>query len=76
VYSKFRKKNLGKKIWKKVRSPISMRNARLYTSKCRGKLQKMEVLYTYSPKSLGPFSKLSKKNLKIKIKKIKNRHRV
>jgi hypothetical protein len=36
VFSKFRKKNS-----KKVRPPISMENVRFYTSKCRGKLQKM-----------------------------------
>jgi hypothetical protein len=58
VYSKFR----TNKIWKKVKSPISMRNGRYNTSKCRGKLQKMEVLYTHSPKSLGPFPKLPKLN--------------
>jgi hypothetical protein len=37
VYSKFRKN----KIWKKVKSPNSMRNGRFNTSKCRGKLQKI-----------------------------------
>jgi hypothetical protein len=63
VYSKFRK-NI---IWKKVKSPISMRNGTFNTSKCRGKLQKIEVLYTHSPKSPGPFHKLSK--IKINIKK-------
>jgi hypothetical protein len=57
VYSKFRKN----KIWKKVKSPISMRNGTLNISKYRGKLQKMGVLYTHSPKSLSPFSKLPKK---------------
>jgi hypothetical protein len=64
VYSKFRKN----KIPKKVKSPISMRNGRFNSSKCRGKLQKMGVLYTHSPKSPGPFPKLPKK---IKFKKIK-----
>jgi hypothetical protein len=54
VYSKFRKN----KISKKVKSPNSMRNGRFDTSKCRGKLEKMGVLCTHSPKSLGPFSKL------------------
>jgi hypothetical protein len=57
VYSKFSKT----KIWKKVKSPNSMRNGRFNTSKCRGKLQKMGVLYTHSPKSPGPFPKLPKK---------------
>jgi hypothetical protein len=61
VYSKFRKN----KIWKKVKSPISTRNGRFNTSRCKGKLQKMEVLYTHSPKSRGPFSTLPK-NKKIK----------
>jgi hypothetical protein len=56
VNSKFRRN----KIWKKVKSPISMRNGRFNTSKCRGKLQKMGALYTHSPKSPGPFPKLPK----------------
>jgi hypothetical protein len=38
-----------------------MRNGRFNTSKCRGKLQKMGVLYTQSPQSLGPLPKLPKK---------------
>jgi hypothetical protein len=45
-----------------------MRNGAFNTSKCRGKVQKIEVLYTHSPKALahssksaGPFSKLPKK---------------
>jgi hypothetical protein len=62
VYSKFRKN----KIWKKVKSPISMRNGRFNTSMCRGKLQKMEVLYTHSPKMPGCSSKVPK------LKKLKN----
>jgi hypothetical protein len=37
VYSKFRKN----KIWKKIKSPISMRNGRFNTSKCRDKVQKI-----------------------------------
>jgi hypothetical protein len=41
VYSKF----LKNKIRKKVKHPISMRNGTFNTSKCRGKLQKMGVLY-------------------------------
>jgi hypothetical protein len=40
VYSKFREY----KIWKKVKSPISMINGRFHPPKCRGKLQKMGVL--------------------------------
>jgi hypothetical protein len=43
--------------WKKVKSPLSMNFGRISTSKCRGKLQKMGVLYTHSPKSPGPFQK-------------------
>jgi hypothetical protein len=37
VFSKFSKN----KIWKKVKSPNSMKNKRFNTSKCRGKLQKI-----------------------------------
>jgi hypothetical protein len=37
VYSKFRKKNFPKKM----KSPLSVRNGRISTSKRRGKLQKM-----------------------------------
>jgi hypothetical protein len=54
-YSKFRKN----KIWKKVKSPTFMRNRSWNTSRCRGKLQKMGVLYTHSPKMLGNSSKVS-----------------
>jgi hypothetical protein len=53
---------------KKVKSPLSMNFGRISTSKCRGKLQKMGVLYTHSPKSPGPFPKLPKIHFK-KIKK-------
>jgi hypothetical protein len=59
VYSKFRKN----KISKKVKSPNSMRNGRFNTSKCRGKLEKMGVLCTHSPKSPGPIFKLPIKDL-------------
>jgi hypothetical protein len=54
------------KFWKKVKSPISMRNGTFNTSKCRGKLQKKGVLYTHSSKSPSPFPKLPKKNPKNK----------
>jgi hypothetical protein len=37
-----------------------MNFGRISTSKCRGKLQKMGVLYTHSPKSPGPSPKLPK----------------
>jgi hypothetical protein len=57
VYFKVRKN----KISKKVKSPNSMRNGRFDTSNCRGKLEKMGVLFTHSPTSLGPFPKLPKK---------------
>jgi hypothetical protein len=43
-----------------VKSPLSMNFGRISTSKCRGKLQIMGVLYTYSLKSPGPFPKLPK----------------
>jgi hypothetical protein len=50
-----------------------MKDGRFNTSKCRGKLQKMGVMYTHFSKSHGPFPKLPKK----KIKKIRNSlHRV
>jgi hypothetical protein len=50
VYSKFSKN----KIWKKMKSPSSMRNGRFDTPKYRGKVQKMGVLYTHPPKKLRP----------------------
>jgi hypothetical protein len=37
-----------------------MNFGRISTSQCRGKLQKMGVLYTHSPKSPGPSPKLPK----------------
>jgi hypothetical protein len=46
--------------WQMVKSPLSMNFGRISTSKCRGKLQKMGVLYIHSPKSPGPFLKLPK----------------
>jgi hypothetical protein len=61
-YSKFRKN----KISKKVKSINSMENGRFDTSKYRGKLEKMGVLCTHSPKSPGPFPKLPIKKLKKK----------
>jgi hypothetical protein len=63
VYSKFRKE----KFPKKVNSPNSMRNGRFDTSKCKGKLEKMGVLCTHSPKMLGSSSKLPKKKKNQKI---------
>jgi hypothetical protein len=45
-----------------------MNFGRISTSKCRGKLQKMGVLYTHSPKSPGLFPKLPKIHF-FKIKK-------
>ena len=48
VYSNFRKNKI------KIKSPSSMRNGKIHSPKCRGNLQKMEVLYTHSPKMLGP----------------------
>jgi hypothetical protein len=70
MYSKFRKN----KIPKKVKSPISMRNRRFNTSKCRGKLQKMGVL-PILPKALAHilnFQKKKKKKKKIQKKIQKN----
>jgi hypothetical protein len=69
VYSKFRNKFRKNKNWKNGKSPTFMRNESCNTSKCRGKLQKMVVLYTHSPKMLGSSSKVPKKNFK-KHKKI------
>jgi hypothetical protein len=43
-----------------MKSPLSMNFGRISTSKCKGKLQKMGVLYTHSPKSPGPFPELPK----------------
>jgi hypothetical protein len=37
-----------------------MNFGRISTSKCTGKLQKMGVLYTHSPKSPSPFPQLPK----------------
>jgi hypothetical protein len=38
-----------------MKSPSFMRNGRFYTSKCRGMLQNMKVLYMHPPRSLGPY---------------------
>jgi hypothetical protein len=46
-----------------------MTNGTFNTSKCKGKLQKMGVLYTHSPQSPSPFAKFSKKK-SLKHKKI------
>jgi hypothetical protein len=64
VWTKFSKT----KLWKKVKSPLSMNFGRISTSKCRSKLQKMGVLYTHSLKSPSPSPKLPKM-LFFKIKK-------
>jgi tRNA (Thr-GGU) A37 N-methylase len=45
-----------------------MRNRSFHPPKCRGKLQKMGVLYTHSPKRPSPFFKLLKKIKKLKEK--------
>jgi hypothetical protein len=52
VYSRFSKN----KIWKKMKSPSSMRNGRFHPPKCRFKLQKMGELYTRSFKMPSPSS--------------------
>jgi hypothetical protein len=49
VYSKFSKN----KIWKKMKSLSSMKNGRFDTPKCKGKVQKMGVLYTHPQRSPG-----------------------
>jgi hypothetical protein len=54
-----------------VKSPLSTNFGRISTSKCRGKLQIMGVLYTHSLKSPSPFPKLPKILLFL-IKKIWN----
>jgi hypothetical protein len=68
VYSKFRKN----KILKKVKSPISMRYGTFNTSKRRGKLQKMGVLYTHSLKSAGPFQNINNLNKRIWTKRVQS----
>jgi hypothetical protein len=56
VYSKFNKN----KIWKKIKSPSSMRNGRFHPSKCRGKVQKIgeETLKGLFSKFLIPTANL------------------
>jgi hypothetical protein len=44
-----------RKNWKKMKSPSSMRSGRFHPPKCRGKVQKMEVLYIHSSKMPGLF---------------------
>jgi hypothetical protein len=60
VYSKFSKN----KIWKNMKSPNSMRNGRLDTSKYRGKLEKMGVLCIHSPHMPRSTSEFQNLNLK------------
>jgi hypothetical protein len=43
-----------------MKSPSSMRNGRFYAPKYMGKLQKMGVLYTHSPKMLRSLKKTNK----------------
>jgi hypothetical protein len=47
-----------------MKSPSSMRNGRFHPPKCRGKVQKMGVLYTHSPKMPGPSPNTKNKKLK------------
>jgi hypothetical protein len=54
-----------------MKTPSSMRNGRFHPSKCRGKVQKMGLLYIHSPKMPHPSSKKMPKFFLIKIK-IKN----
>jgi hypothetical protein len=58
VYSKFSKN----KIRKQMKSPSSMRIGRFHPPKCRGKLQKMGVMYIYSRKMPGPSSQHKRKS--------------
>ena len=44
----------------KIKYPLTMNFRKNSPSKYRGKLQKMGVLYTHSPKSHGPFPQLPK----------------
>jgi hypothetical protein len=44
----------AKEISKIMKSPSSMKNGRFHLPKCKGNLQKMEVLYTHSPKMPSP----------------------
>jgi hypothetical protein len=53
-----------------MKSPSSMKNGRFHPSKCKGKVQKMEVLYIHSPKMPGPSPNFLVKP-KLKIKKTK-----
>jgi hypothetical protein len=60
--------NFSKRIWKKMKSSSSMRNGRFHPPKCRGKVPKMGVLYTRSPKIPSPspnFYKYKRKKAKI-----------
>jgi hypothetical protein len=54
-----------------MKSPSSMRNGRFHPSKCRGKVKKMGVLHTHSPKMPGPSTNflITPKNKKVKSKK-------
>jgi hypothetical protein len=52
-----------------MKSPSTMRNGRFHPSKCRGKVQKMGVLYIYSPKMPSPTP-----NFLIKPKNKKNKN--
>jgi hypothetical protein len=54
---------LAKKGWKKIKSPSSMRNGRFHPPKCKGKLQKMGLLYTHFSKRTG-ISQTSQKKFK------------
>jgi hypothetical protein len=76
VWTKFSKK----KLWKKVKFPLSMNFGRINTSKCRGKLQKMGgALHPFSQKP-WPITQTSKNSffLNKKISKkceLSHRHR-
>jgi hypothetical protein len=61
-----------KKTWKKIKSLSSMKNGSLNTFKCRAKFLKMGVLYTHSPKMLGPYPDFQGKS-KNKLKKLQKK---
>jgi hypothetical protein len=50
----------SKKKKKKKKSPSSMKNVRFHLPKYRGKVQKMGVFFTHSPKISSPSSNFQK----------------
>jgi hypothetical protein len=58
-----------------MKSPSYMQNGRFHPSKCRGKVQKMRVLYIHSPKMPGPSPNflIIPKKINLKTKKIRKK---